>query len=745
MKVCPKCKSKISDTAKFCMKCGLNIQKYENENNNRLCPECGYDINKDIDNIDFSKIDKILDEKINHNLEEQSLSYFEYENYPTGGYIIKKFIDPVETDIVLPNSIVGIKDNAFENAVITSVKLNEGLKIIGKKAFANCKYLSKINIPTSVNRIEDEAFINCVKLDVIIPNTVKIKGIDIIKNTLPEILFKEKLAKEKALEEQRKKEEALRIEQERIKKEEEKRKAELAAIEAEKARIRAIELAKEEEEKAKLKAIKEAEKKKKALEEAKKKAEKEAIEEAKKKEKFLQEQHEKGIYIVGENSPCISRNRLNFNIKTNKQFHVTIADGVKEIYEEAFKNQNIHTLVMADTVYWIHEKAFAESNIENIVFSKSIAKLPSFAFNKAKTKVYNLPEKLKDLGYGCFSENDVLESVTTYVETIGKYAFEKCKNLKNVKFNSKVKSIGKGAFRGCSKLDTINLENVESIDEEAFRGCFDLKEVNLSNSIKKLTYESFAFTGLKSFTFPKNCQEIESRVFYYSSKLEKVIFSNNIKVLSSYCFQNCSKLKDVILPSSLEVIETKAFDDCKSLERIVLPSSLIKIEDKAFYNCENLKEISLPSGIKEVAPGAFNGCSKLEKIIVPANCEKYISIDGNLYLKHNDKLELIQYCEGKKNKSYTAPEKVFRIASDAAKDAHNLEEVILTNVTEVMRSAFENCDNISNIELYSKIEKIGSLAFRNSKKISSIKIPRKCVIESFDAFSNNCKVKKSLF
>ena len=94
MKSCPKCKASVSDTAKFCIKCGFNIKKHEEENSKHFCPECGtefsggnfcpecgYDISKDLepvkktkakkdvkkvsfDEIDLDELDDFLDQKI---------------------------------------------------------------------------------------------------------------------------------------------------------------------------------------------------------------------------------------------------------------------------------------------------------------------------------------------------------------------------------------------------------------------------------------------------------------------------------------------------------------------------------------------------------------------------------------------------------------------------------------------------------------------------------------------------------
>ena len=261
MKECPKCKNKISNNAKFCMNCGFSLQKHKEDNEKHFCPECGteftgghfcpecgYDISPDLkkksksltNDLDINEIDKLLSDKISKTKENESLSAFEYSKYPTGGYIIKKYIDKVETDVVLPESIIGIEAGAFENTLVTSVKLNSKLKFIGKRAFANCKHLEVVAIPSSVSRIDDEAFINCVKLDIVLPKSIQIMGKDIIKNTLGEILAIERAEKERINKEKKAKEEAL-------KKEEAKRLTELAKIEAEIAKIK-----KQEEEAKKL-------------------------------------------------------------------------------------------------------------------------------------------------------------------------------------------------------------------------------------------------------------------------------------------------------------------------------------------------------------------------------------------------------------------------------------------------------------------------------------------------------------
>ena len=72
-----------------------------------------------------------------------------------------------ETDLVIPDAVTHINDNAFYNKGmenLTSIILNNGLISIGERAFYNCKDLTKIVIPASVTSIASEAFLRCTSL-----------------------------------------------------------------------------------------------------------------------------------------------------------------------------------------------------------------------------------------------------------------------------------------------------------------------------------------------------------------------------------------------------------------------------------------------------------------------------------------------------------------------------------------------------------------------------------------------------
>jgi hypothetical protein len=78
------------------------------------------------------------------------------------------------TTISIPNSVINIGKYAFRDCKdLTSVTIGDSVISIGENAFSNCSKLASINIPNGVTRINDYTFSNCCSLSAItIPQTV---------------------------------------------------------------------------------------------------------------------------------------------------------------------------------------------------------------------------------------------------------------------------------------------------------------------------------------------------------------------------------------------------------------------------------------------------------------------------------------------------------------------------------------------------------------------------------------------
>ena len=79
----------------------------------------------------------------------------------------------VVTDLVIPDGITEIKENAFCGCSLASIEIPNSVTSIGEQAFSYCSSLTSIKIPNSVTSIGDMAFSDCSGLTSIeIPNSV---------------------------------------------------------------------------------------------------------------------------------------------------------------------------------------------------------------------------------------------------------------------------------------------------------------------------------------------------------------------------------------------------------------------------------------------------------------------------------------------------------------------------------------------------------------------------------------------
>ena len=68
------------------------------------------------------------------------------------------------TNIIIPNNVISIGDDAFSGSGLINVYISESVTIIGAYAFANCSNLTKINIPKNISTIPLAFALNCVNL-----------------------------------------------------------------------------------------------------------------------------------------------------------------------------------------------------------------------------------------------------------------------------------------------------------------------------------------------------------------------------------------------------------------------------------------------------------------------------------------------------------------------------------------------------------------------------------------------------
>lgn len=86
-------------------------------------------------------------------------------------------------DVVIPDGIVEIAEDAFLGKDIKSIVVPEGVKTIGSNAFASCEDLTKVVLPSTLTILGDNAFECCTFLEsIVIPDGCKEIGADCFTN-----------------------------------------------------------------------------------------------------------------------------------------------------------------------------------------------------------------------------------------------------------------------------------------------------------------------------------------------------------------------------------------------------------------------------------------------------------------------------------------------------------------------------------------------------------------------------------
>lgn len=259
-----------------------------------------------------------------------------------------------------------------------------------------------------------------------------------------------------------------------------------------------------------------------------------------------------------------------------------------------------------------------------------------------------------------------------YQETTNDFSFAGAE-LNNVKVDREIITIPNG---------------VNSINPSAFRGLKKVKYISIPNSVSVLPPNVFA--GLES--------------------LEGVFVSINIKEIPAGAFKKCINLTNVI-GASITTIGDYAFEGTKvvNLKRCG-GEKITRVGSLAFKNCANLQGANLPNAI--VGPGAFAGCSNLSSLRINVSKEvkslnALFSENGSTPTETSIKELNVAFENGQ------IPDEFFRGSS--------LNKIaIRSEITNIGKSAFEDCTNLETIQAVFKAPIIQEKAFKKCESLIAL-------------------------
>ena len=407
--------------------------------------------------------------------------------------------------------------------------------------------------------------------------------------------------------------------------------------------------------------------------------------------------------------------------------------------------------------------------------NSSFCSVDGVLFNEACTRILAVPGGIS----GSYSIPDGVTSIDSY-------AFSGCSSLTGVTIPSGVTGIGSYAFSGCSSLTGVTiLDGVKRIDSYAFSGCSSLTSIIIPSSVTSIYGYAFGDCGsLTSITFSGDAPTIYDPAFknvtatvYYPAdnstwtgiptayggtltwktygtvasgtcgdNLTWVLTDYGVLIISGtgamsdyeslnapwYAYR--SSIQKIAMNSGLTYIGARAFQNCSNLTDVTIPESVTGIGSFAFASCHSLTGITLPSELTTLGSNPFGNCNLLTSITIPETNASFRSVGGVLFNKACT--EILSVPSGKSG-SYSIPESVTGIGSNAFAGCKNLTDVIIPeNVSSIATAAFQNCSGLTGITIPEGVTGIGQFVFDGCSGLTDITIPSSVTGIDRCAFSN---------
>ncbi len=393
--------------------------------------------------------------------------------------------------------------------------------------------------------------------------------------------------------------------------------------------------------------------------------------------------------------------------------------------------------------------------VTKVTFQGSIARIGDYAFNKARnlTEVtFKATRGPVGFTVGNYAFNGCSKLATVTFEEKGAWSTED-DQLFVATESCGVQELGEYAFAGTAITELKLPNSLKVIGNNAFERCTSLKSIDLANVSPALTFGNYSFGWCRLLTkveLTKNVGAMNfNLVFYECSKLDLSVSPDNPnytagdggvlynKDMTMVLFFPDSFEGVYTIPDTVTTIAGAVFKGKSNMLAIVISKNVVEIGDSAFEDCRNLKSVTFAAdGTENLTIGkkAFFNCTSLTEIEIPGrvtslgeSCFSYYGVDGALRILNK----------------VTLNEGLQTIGKDAFEFTDKLATIhIPSTVTSIGENAFyfSGLTTITFAESATELA-LGDAVFYNCANLQSVVFPEGLINIPYQTFYNNSSLK----
>ena len=352
-------------------------------------------------------------------------------------------------------------------------------------------------------------------------------------------------------------------------------------------------------------------------------------------------------------------------------------------------------------------------------------------------------------------------------------------------------------FLMCTGLTRVTIPStVQRITMGAFYGCANLTQVVIEEGVEEIEEAAFSYSGLTSVVLPSTIEKIAQYAFQDCMGLENIELPDGIKSIEDGAFNNCTNLAFEIKDggkylgnSDNKYLVLFGIVEDHNVNFAVQEGTKL-IYKNAFAGASDLTSVHLSSTVSHIDGNVFAECSGLISFTVAQGNEKY-KVENKVLIE-NEKT-IIAYPFGDESEEYSVAEGIEAIVANGLKNDHlkrlslpstlvsigesalpndlenyyewagckylgnsqnnfiamisvndkTLSTYQINSLTRVIYDAvFENCNNLTTLQLPQNLKSLGARAFKNCN-FESIELPEGLVYIGGEGFSD-CQNLESL-